>query len=128
MKTLKSSLLTLMCLTRMMSIFGSNNFSDHGRSWVVIDFCFETCEHLVYMSSTKEPRGFYLSSVAKNPEIFNLKQRILLNNSSHFTGGSSSKHIIVTHENKVFYLGPVPQKMVKLTQNLELNFKHGFLV
>ena len=55
-------------------------------------------------------------------------QRILLNNSSHFTGGSSSKHIIVTHENKVFYLGPVPQKMVKLTQNLELNFKHGFLV
>ena len=31
-------------------------------------------------------------------------------------------------KNKVFYLGPVPQKMVKLTQNLEPNFKHGFLV
>ena len=60
MKTLKSSLLTLLCLTRIMSTFGPNNFSDHGRSWVVIDFCFETCERLVYMSSTKEPRGFYL--------------------------------------------------------------------
>ena len=128
MKTLKSSPLTLLCLTRIMSTFGPNNFSAHGRSWVVIDACFETCEHLVYMSSTKEPRGFYLSRVAKNPEIFHLKQRILLNNSSHFTGSSTSKHIIVTHENKVFYLGPVPQKMVKLTQNLEPNFKHGFLV
>lgn len=60
MKTLKSSLLTLLCLTRIMSTFGPNNFSDHGRSWVVIDVCFETCERLVYMSSTKEPRGFYL--------------------------------------------------------------------
>ena len=60
MKTLKSSLLTLLCLTRIMSTFGPNNFSDQGRSWVVIDFCFETCERLVYMSSTKEPRGFYL--------------------------------------------------------------------
>ena len=60
MKTLKSSLLTLLCLTRIMSTFGPNNFRDHGRSWVVIDSCFETCEHLVYMSSTKEPRGFYL--------------------------------------------------------------------
>ena len=93
MKTLKSSLLTLLCLTRMMSTFGPNNFSDHGRAGVVIDACFETCEHLVYMSSTKEPRGFYLSRVAKNPEIFHLKQRILLNSSSHFTGVSSSKHI-----------------------------------
>ena len=54
MKTLKSSLLTLL------STFGPNNFSDHGRSWVVIDACFETCEHLVYMSSTKELRGFCL--------------------------------------------------------------------
>ena len=60
MKTLKSSLLTLLCLTRIMSNFGPNNFRDHGRSWVVIDSCFETCEHLVYMRSTKEPRGFYL--------------------------------------------------------------------
>ena len=60
MKTLKSSLLTLLCLTRIMSTFGPNNFSDHGRSWVVIGVCFETCERLVYMSSTKEPRGFYL--------------------------------------------------------------------
>ena len=60
MKTLKSSLLTPLCLTRIMSTFGPNNFSDQGRSWVVIDFCFETCERLVYMSSTKEPRGFYL--------------------------------------------------------------------
>ena len=60
MKTLKSSLLTLLCLTRIMSTFGPNNFSDQGRSWVVTDFCFETCERLVYMSSTKEPRGFYL--------------------------------------------------------------------
>ena len=60
MKTLKSSLLTLLCLTRIMSTFGPNNFSDQGRSWVVIDFCFETCERLVYMSSAKEPRGFYL--------------------------------------------------------------------
>ena len=60
MKTLKSSLLTLLCLTRIMSTFGPNNFSDQGRSWVVIDFCFETCERLVYMSSTKEARGFYL--------------------------------------------------------------------
>ena len=60
MKTLKSSLLTLLCLTRIMSTFGPNNFSDHGRSWVVIDVCFETCERLVYVSSTKEPRGFYL--------------------------------------------------------------------
>ena len=128
MKTLKSSVLTLLCLTRIMSTFGPNNLGDHGRSWVVIDSCFETCEHLVYMSSTKEPRGFYPSRVAKNPEIFHLKQRILLNNSSHFTGSSTSKHIIVTHENKVFHLGPVPQKMVKLTQNLEPNFKHGFLV
>ena len=53
-------LLTLLCLTRMMSTFWPNNFSDHGRSWVVIDACFKTWEHLVYMSSTKEPRGFYL--------------------------------------------------------------------
>ena len=60
MKTLKSSLLTLLCLTRIMSTFGPNNFSDQGRSWVVTDFCFETCERLVYMSSTKEARGFYL--------------------------------------------------------------------
>lgn len=93
MKTLKSSLLTLLCLARMMSTFGPNNFSVRGRAGVVIDACFETCEHLVYMSSTKEPRGFYLSRVAKNPEIFHLKQRILLNSSSHFTGVSSSKHI-----------------------------------